>query len=70
MAVLGKSLKFIISINASLKGGCFYYSMVNVTFLLNSALSCNKKWLESLPKFFQPNLALVEVFLVSEKKKL
>lgn len=70
MAVLGKSLKFIILTNASLKGDCFYYSMVNITFLPNSALSCDKRWLESLPTFFQPNLALVEVFLVSEKKKL
>lgn len=43
MAVLGKSLKFIILTNASLKGDCFYYSMVNITFLPNSALSCDKR---------------------------
>lgn len=32
--------------------------MVSITFLLNSALSCNKRWLESLPTFFLPKFGI------------
>lgn len=32
--------------------------MVNIAFLLNSALSCNKRWLESLAAFFKTEFGI------------